>query len=1348
MNETSTLSFGVRTDSALASLKALTDALAKIPATARIINQQLNQNISEGAAGVTSSMRKMGEDSGKALAGGVRIGVEGGINVAYRAMGNSAAKIVEQSKAAAEKMKAELAAAGIQTAEEVKAANKRSLIQQLRDVQTHNAKVKESERELATSRRVYHQLAVAERKEALAQETAAQRAELLKQSQQYAAYLIQQREFAAGLKSGFEHGPDRATIYRLQDAQRARELADAQRASSRALAVTSDSQVRNAETTRRWTTAQKEAHGAVRGLTGALGALWLSYGSAPSIATMAAGFAISASVRKAIEDGKEFQYQLEFTRAIAGETAESFKGVGDAILNISRESLYGPVEAAKGLRILTQSGLDSRKALEALPPVLDLATAGETSVADAAETAQGVMHAFKLEVEDVSHIGDVLAKAAAVSATDVGQMSEAMKQAATVGSQYGITLEQTSAALALLAERHIVGTSAGTAWKNMARELYAPTDKAREAMDRLGLKSYAEGKMKSVPRIMDEIRARVQKLDAESRNHFFSIVFGERGVKAADAFFSATKERVDELVSSLQNADGFMKRVVDILEASTKGQFIQAWNNFSVSLINGFKEAEPALRSVAQALLDTFKSDNFQQFVTIVVSGSAQIIKFVVENTGTILDLAKAYITLRAAMLAVSAVNFAQGLATSGTILVQTLIAVRKSGEGAAVALNGASGLRGAVSVLSSAFPILGTAIAALGTPLGIITGIVVGGITAWTLWGNSASAALAKARAQADETKKSTAEFLADLDKQKARESAGVTDPRLVGISDQIEKEKSAIAKLPDIYGKGNYSSDYKKEYAEHISNIQKLSAEYQRLRAAQAPSTPAAKTATSGTEHVDFGNSKDASNLLKAEASAAVEKYRNQEQLARSAYDAERKMANEAFRGRVISSQEYLAQRKAAEDAYLEATKAAESKAADEINGLKGRAEKESERLRLKNAITHIQNQAAERAAQDEINQKLEVQNRLIREQIEARNYLTETLPKLTSAGARSRKKEFDARDNDLLSERDRIAAEASAAARDKFGSNLDGLRQRLSLTDQDLQRMDEMDKALGVASLATANLRKEKALLEEQINATTEAMSAEGESAAAAAQALYDHNNTFQKGARRGLRSYLNEIGNVARQSESLVTKAFQGMEDALVNFVKTGKLDFRSLAESIISDLIRIQVRASITSAVGGGEGIGGILGLFSGLFSGGGSAAAGAASSVGSDAFSAALYTAAQGRVFAGPGIHAYSNSVVTRPTVFAFAQGIGLIGEKPGSPGEAVMPLSRMAGGDLGVKVSTDGVSAGGTTNYVTINVNTDGSTKRNESSDKQGAELGRKLEAAVKKVLVEEKRPGGLLAA
>lgn len=43
-------------------------------------------------------------------------------------------------------------------------------------------------------------------------------------------------------------------------------------------------------------------------------------------------------------------------------------------------------------------------------------------------------------------------------------------------------------------------------------------------------------------------------------------------------------------------------------------------------------------------------------------------------------------------------------------------------------------------------------------------------------------------------------------------------------------------------------------------------------------------------------------------------------------------------------------------------------------------------------------------------------------------------------------------------------------------------------------------------------------------------------------------------------------------------------FRGAEDALTEFVKTGKLSFRDLAEAVVEDLISIQIRKSMVAAV--------------------------------------------------------------------------------------------------------------------------------------------------------------------
>lgn len=113
----------------------------------------------------------------------------------------------------------------------------------------------------------------------------------------------------------------------------------------------------------------------------------------------------------------------------------------------------------------------------------------------------------------------------------------------------------------------------------------------------------------------------------------------------------------------------------------------------------------------------------------------------------------------------------------------------------------------------------------------------------------------------------------------------------------------------------------------------------------------------------------------------------------------------------------------------------------------------------------------------------------------------------------------------------------------------------------------------------------------------------------------------------GASEAMNNYLDDVANIAGQVEDLFTGVFRGMEDALVEFVTTGKLSFQDLADSIVADITRIIIRQQITgplaAAIGGTATGGGLLtqflgGLFGGARADGGPAYAGSAYLVGEE----------------------------------------------------------------------------------------------------------------------------------
>ena len=84
--------------------------------------------------------------------------------------------------------------------------------------------------------------------------------------------------------------------------------------------------------------------------------------------------------------------------------------------------------------------------------------------------------------------------------------------------------------------------------------------------------------------------------------------------------------------------------------------------------------------------------------------------------------------------------------------------------------------------------------------------------------------------------------------------------------------------------------------------------------------------------------------------------------------------------------------------------------------------------------------------------------------------------------------------------------------------------------------------------------------------------------------------DTQTTLGAGMERAFLKIARDAEDAATQIENLITNAFGGMEDALVEFVKTGKLDFSEMVDSMIEDLVRLmlqqQIMGPLAQALGG------------------------------------------------------------------------------------------------------------------------------------------------------------------
>ena len=141
-----------------------------------------------------------------------------------------------------------------------------------------------------------------------------------------------------------------------------------------------------------------------------------------------------------------------------------------------------------------------------------------------------------------------------------------------------------------------------------------------------------------------------------------------------------------------------------------------------------------------------------------------------------------------------------------------------------------------------------------------------------------------------------------------------------------------------------------------------------------------------------------------------------------------------------------------------------------------------------------------------------------------------------------------------------------------------------------------VDELARLAGAPLESWAALRDAMRGATEEANKTAEAnatVGAAAEGAAGKAKDAADKTKVGWDAVSDSLTKYAGDAMNWGQQVGGALANSFKKAEDAFVDFVKTGKLDFKSLADSMISDLLRIAVRSAILGPLA--NALGGIFG---------------------------------------------------------------------------------------------------------------------------------------------------------
>ena len=280
-------------------------------------------------------------------------------------------------------------------------------------------------------------------------------------------------------------------------------------------------------------------------------------------------------------------------------------------------------DAYESATIYYQQGLKTNQVMEVSNQTLKMARIAGLDAAEATDRMTNALRGFNMEINEVNaeRVADVYSKLAAISASNVDEISTAMTKVASLANNANMEFETTAAFLSQIIETtRESAETAGTALKTVVarfsevKELYSKgellgTDAEGQEIDvnrvsialrsaGINLNEYLAG-MKGLDDIFLELASKWDSLDNAQQRYIATMAAGSR---QQSRFIAMMQDygRTQELVNAAYNAGGASneqyQKTLDSLE-SKLNQLKNAWDEFLMGITNN-----AIIKSVVYAL--------------------------------------------------------------------------------------------------------------------------------------------------------------------------------------------------------------------------------------------------------------------------------------------------------------------------------------------------------------------------------------------------------------------------------------------------------------------------------------------------------------------------------------------------------------------------------------------------------------------------------------------------------------------------------------------------------------------------------------------------------------------------
>lgn len=392
-----------------------------------------------------------------------------------------------------------------------------------------------------------------------------------------------------------------------------------------------------------------------------------------SMITGIAGAAMAGLLGMAVKSFAEFEKKMANAASMWGVGLDQLTVMTNKAYELGTSTVFSATQVADSYYWMASAGWTAKQSLEAVNGTLTLAAATQSDLSMTTEMVIENIYAFGLAASDTDRVVNVFAETIRSSQATMGKMQESMRYIGPIASQYGMSIEQTSALLGTLYNRGIDASMAGTQLRFSLYHLSNPTKEASKAIARLGLN------FSDVNPVTNDFIDIVEKLSkaqvsATTRAQAYADIFGVRAQTAMTIFSQVGADALRQYQAQVTGTDTANK-LLEIQMNTLAGQFTIAKN----ALQTFMEQMGGAAAGMTRKFAETIKNI-VQWFVAlpeptkkaaaqiVAITGVALMLTSAIAGLGLVISILIAKLTFLNVMLA--GLPIIIGLIVTGMVLL------------------------------------------------------------------------------------------------------------------------------------------------------------------------------------------------------------------------------------------------------------------------------------------------------------------------------------------------------------------------------------------------------------------------------------------------------------------------------------------------------------------------------------------------------------------------------------------------------------------------------------------------------------------------------------------------------